>query len=280
VPAAGDASFFTELPPEAARLLLALLCAHFFVDFVLQTDREARAVERLERGVIARHAALHAIAPAVVAFPLPGVWLPGFAIAIGVSHGVIDAFKSLVLRALCAAPTQRPVARWLTVFAVDQLLHVAVIAALVRLIPAGAIDPWWMWDAATGIKSGLLVVVLGFLLSVPVGGVVIGRMTMPFDHQIRLRGWKTGDKTGGLRDGGRTIGLLERTVIYFLVVSGNPGGVGFLIAAKSIFRFGELRDRANRMEAEYFLIGTLMSFAWAVAVSVAAVWLLERLPAG
>jgi len=44
------------------------------------------------------------------------------------------------------------------------------------------------------------------------------------------------------------------------VLAGYPGGIGWLIAAKSIFRFGELKDPAQRMEAEYIIIGTLMSF--------------------
>lgn len=49
----------------------------------------------------------------------------------------------------------------------------------------------------------------------------------------------------------------------------TPSAIGFLIAAKSVFRFGELSDRANRLEAEYITIGTLLSFAIGVAVSMA-----------
>lgn len=36
--------------------------------------------------------------------------------------------------------------------------------------------------------------------------------------------------------------------------------VGFLLAAKSVFRFGDLRDDQDRKRTEYVLIGTLLSF--------------------
>ena len=47
----------------------------------------------------------------------------------------------------------------------------------------------------------------------------------------------------------------------------QPSAIGFLIAAKSVFRFGELRERSNRMEAEYIIIGTMMSFIWGLSVA-------------
>ncbi len=49
--------------------------------------------------------------------------------------------------------------------------------------------------------------------------------------------------------------------------------MGFFIAAKSIFRFGELKDHENRMEAEYITIGTMLSFSWGVAYNA---WLTKH----
>jgi hypothetical protein len=49
---------------------------------------------------------------------------------------------------------------------------------------------------------------------------------------------------------------------------GEPGAIGFLIAAKSILRFGELR--AHRKEAEYVIIGTMWSFVCGLLVALAA----------
>ena len=69
-------------------------------------------------------------------------------------------------------------------------------------------------------------------------------------------------RNNGLRDGGRQIGLLERGLISALLLLDHPLGVGFLIAAKSILRFGTAtRDQRT---AEYVIIGTLASFGWAI----------------
>jgi hypothetical protein len=58
-------------------------------------------------------------------------------------------------------------------------------------------------------------------------------------------------------------------------MTGQIEGVGFLVAAKSVFRFGELTDHQNRLEAEYITIGTLMSFSWGFAVSLLTKLLIE-----
>ena len=55
-------------------------------------------------------------------------------------------------------------------------------------------------------------------------------------------------------------------LILFLIH--QPMGIGFLIAAKSILRFGEIKERKDRMFAEYVLIGTLLSFTWVLVVAI------------
>ncbi len=64
-----------------------------------------------------------------------------------------------------------------------------------------------------------------------------------------------------------------------LVLAGEPDGIGFLIAAKSILRFNELAGDADRHVSEYVIIGTLASFAWAIATGYATVAALHALGA-
>jgi hypothetical protein len=52
-----------------------------------------------------------------------------------------------------------------------------------------------------------------------------------------------------------------------LFLIGQPGGVGFLVAAKSVLRLGEVTDKRHRMDAEYIIIGTLMSFGWGILIA-------------
>jgi len=48
-----------------------------------------------------------------------------------------------------------------------------------------------------------------------------------------------------------------------------------LIAAKSIFRFGEIKEPKYRREAEYIIIGTLMSFSYGILISYATKYFLN-----
>lgn len=63
---------------------------------------------------------------------------------------------------------------------------------------------------------------------------------------------------------GKWIGYLERILILTFILAGHLEGVGFLLAAKSIFRFGELNKAKEIKITEYVLIGTLTSFSIAI----------------
>ncbi len=76
-------------------------------------------------------------------------------------------------------------------------------------------------------------------------------------------------KIDGLKGGGARIGSLERAMIFLLIFINQPAGIGFLVAAKSILRFEEAK---NKKLAEYVLIGTLMSFSLAIAIASMSKW--------
>ncbi|MFZ0597577.1 MAG: DUF3307 domain-containing protein, partial [Flavobacterium sp.] len=53
--------------------------------------------------------------------------------------------------------------------------------------------------------------------------------------------------------------------------------IGFLLAAKSIFRFGDLKEAKDRKLTEYVLIGTLISFGTAIIAALIVQALLLQL---
>jgi hypothetical protein len=61
---------------------------------------------------------------------------------------------------------------------------------------------------------------------------------------------------------------LERLFVFLFVVTGHWEGIGFLLAAKSVFRFGDLKESKDRKLTEYILIGTLLSFGFATATGM------------
>ena len=76
------------------------------------------------------------------------------------------------------------------------------------------------------------------------------------------------DKDNSLQNAGNVIGILERLFVFYFVVNGNYDAIGFLLAAKSIFRFGDLKEAKDRKLTEYVLIGTLLSFGLAFVTAL------------
>lgn len=72
-----------------------------------------------------------------------------------------------------------------------------------------------------------------------------------------------------LPNAGQWIGYIERILILTFVLIGSIEGVGFLLAAKSVFRFGELNKAKEIRTTEYVLIGTLASFTIAILTGIA-----------
>lgn len=65
---------------------------------------------------------------------------------------------------------------------------------------------------------------------------------------------------------GKLIGYLERCLILIFVLLSQYEAIGFLIAAKSILRFGEASSGTEK--SEYVLAGTLLSLAFALLLGI------------
>ncbi|MEX1037577.1 MAG: hypothetical protein WDZ96_01820 [Acidimicrobiia bacterium] len=73
---------------------------------------------------------------------------------------------------------------------------------------------------------------------------------------------------------GRWIGILERLLVFVLVISGQAAAAGIVVAAKSILRFPEISSKPKQIAPEYVLIGSLASWLLAFAAGAAvAAWL-------
>ncbi len=236
---------------------LSLLVAHLAGDFALRSGPdvgEHRSGSRLLG---------HAAVIAGLSFLLAGRW-QAWAIPVVTltSHAMIDWMMA-----------RRP-GRSAAMFVLDQAAHVAVIAALI-LFPGLASEhsSWLLW---CGNRWGqVLILAAGAILCVRVAGVLVGYLVRPYLDEIEKVQAHSAAAIRGLSVGGRVIGQWERALILLFLLMNLPAAIGFLITAKSIFRFGELKDRENRMEAEYITIGTLMSFTLAIGTAWLTVQLLR-----
>lgn len=234
----------------------ALLFAHILADFVFQTNW---IVANKHRPLIfALHVALVFVSAAVVLGhwqPTGLAWLGGLALL----HGVIDLAKRLSR------------ATGLAGFLLDQGAHLASLIALAALAPTLWADGIWAGRLPDqNLPLDAFAFAGGFILATRAGGFAVGALLSPY---------RDVDLPQGLEHGGQLIGLLERAMIFLMVLAGEPAGIGFLIAAKSVLRLeatfadGIKHHRA----AEYIIIGTLASFAWAMAASFATVHLRQTL---
>ena len=133
----------------------------------------------------------------------------------------------------------------------------------------------------TSVIWKVLIIVAGVLLLTLLGGILIGLFLKPFQKQLNKKFRPNSLRpVEGLKDGGKYIGYLERLLIFVFILTEQFAGVGFLIAAKSILRFGEIKDNENRKQAEYIIIGTFASFLYAIVVSLAVRSLLQVPPPG
>lgn len=250
------------MEPYFWTVFLPLLTAHVLADFVFQSDEDV-ARKHLPR-VLLRHVAI-VTAASYVLLGVPAAWLP--VVVIFSTHLAIDYAKIKIGRDN------------LTAFSIDQLAHLLVIAGLAAAPAVGSTSSLWGAFFGDGYYV-VLAFIAGATIVVGVGAVVVGKAVDPFLIQMRATHEESTERPiprHGFEEGGRLIGQLERALILVFVLANQLAAVGFLIAAKSILRIGEVKDRSHRMEAEYIIIGTLVSFLWGLAASFATQWLLGRL---
>jgi hypothetical protein len=246
-----------QMDEIAKEILICLLAAHFLADFVFQSD--ADALRKRRPLILIKHAFIVAASSYVIC----GIWdLWQIPLVIFLTHGLVDYIKATVKNENASA------------FILDQVVHLAIITALIiivgtKIIQINKAATFWVELLGKGFLD-FLIVVSGLAVSIKAGGVLIGLAVKPFTDELQKEQERTGTEGAvrrGFESGGKIIGYLERSLIFLFMLTGQPGGIGFLIAAKSIFRFGEIRDRQNRLEAEYIIIGTLMSFGYGILIA-------------
>jgi len=218
-----------------------LIVAHLIGDFVLQPNSwvEDRKQKKYGSLYLYLHGLVHFCLVLCLNFDRNYIWA---AAAIGAGHIILDGAKAYI--------KEYP----LNTFMIDQILHLGIILVA--------------WMLLEGICPGCLIssflqhpvywwILAGYLLNIFMYPRLIAiatekwRAFVPPDREI-------------LYKAGRWIGIIERCLIFTFILLGQFSAVGFLLAAKSIFRFGDLRESRDKGHTEYVLIGSLLSFSLAV----------------
>lgn len=259
-----------SLLPSLPLTVLLLLLAHLLGDFILQPGSWVRQKARsgFKAPTFWYHLLLHGLLSWVLMADLR-FW--PWAVLLALLHGAIDQLKYLKERKAGASSVtfKRHWFWWdqllhlITLLGIAVLWHTWQLAQLTKTASvcavlaqtAQAIGDWWTPDHI------LLITMILFLTS---PSAIIIRMlitgwTPSYNNQL---------ETDSLKNAGTYIGMLERLFVFTFLVCGQFSAVGFLLAAKSIFRFGDLKAARDRKLTEYVLIGTLLSFGLAIMAAL------------
>lgn len=230
-------------------ILFRLIVAHLIGDFLLQPTAwiEDKRKNKLRSGYLYIHGAIHG----VLAYLLLAEWSNWYIpLAIALSHIIIDSWK------ISSKENTKN-------FIIDQLFHgiVLIISWLIVDEKAKALN-----DIIGDLyqEKNIWIVTMGYM-------VVI--WPMRFVIALATNRWRKEIQNDGLMDAGKWVGQIERILILTFVIINKFEAIGFLIAAKSVFRFSDINK--DRKEAEYILIGTLLSFALSIVWGIILTYLLK-----
>lgn len=217
-------------------LLIKLILAHLIGDFLLQPNSwvKEKEIKRLMAWQLYVHIVVHFVLILLL------VWDISFlkwALILSVSHFLTDILKLYFQK----VKTKR---LW---FFADQVIHFVFIFMIWSLSQRSCCHL-----PAMNTEYCLILITFVYFLTQPASVIVksvVSRWT-PAD---------TIDNSGSLQNAGNLIGIMERMFVFAFVVTGQMEAIGFLIAAKSVFRFGDLKEARDRKLTEYVLIGTLLS---------------------
>ena len=234
-------------------MLLRLLIAHLLGDFLLQ--RKSWINDKIANKWTSGSLYLHVLIIGTLTYLFSGrfnnLWIP---LIVMFSHYFTDVWKSYK-------------GEELRFFLIDQFFHFLVLLMAWYFYVMPEIDLIAILTAIFIIQN-ILTFILAYIFVIWPAGYLIAKITKPWQEQIE------GNK--GLKDAGRWIGMIERILILTFVLINQFTGIGFLIAAKSILRFSDIKNPDDRKEAEYILLGTMVSFIVAIFAGLLAVQIIKH----
>ena len=226
-------------------LFIKVLLAHLLGDFIWQPNSWVanKEVKKHKSIYLYLHILLHGV---LVALLVGEIQFIPYAILIAVTHGIIDVIKLSFQK----TNTKR---NW---FLIDQMAHILILIGVVLLYENQQIDLNWFTSQFWILITGILFLTKPTSIFIK---TIISIWAPENDNNFQ---------DNSLANAGNYIGTLERLFVFCFILTGHFEAIGFLLAAKSIFRFGDLKEAKDRKLTEYVLIGTLISFGIAIVTGL------------
>ena len=238
-------------------ILIKLFLSHIITDFVFQPD--AWVDDKKTNIWKSVKLYIHGCLAGILAYMFVGsweiLWLP---IIVGATHIVIDGYKSKFEENL-------------TIFLVDQVSHI-IILILCWIV----IIQYNLQDALE--LSRLIILSDKFLVYLFAYSLILWPSSKLMKRILSSINIKFGENVDtGHKNVGLWIGMIERILILTFILQNNYQIIGFLIAAKSIFRHRYNGIKNSQVTIEYILLGTMLSFLIAIIVGLLSNTILSSL---
>jgi len=230
-------------------LTLKLVLAHIIGDFLIQSDNWIKDKEekKVKSKYLYWHLVVHLVALLIV-LQFNFKYIVGILLIV-FSHYIIDLIKLSLNNKL----NER------VLFFSDQILHFLVIIAVVYFYTPFTIE------FSKVFEPTIILLITAILCCTIVASIVMKVVISRWNPENNV---SNSNKTSASLDkAGSYIGMLERLFIFGFILANQWAGIGFLLAAKSVFRFGDLSKAMDRKLTEYILIGTLLSFGFAIIIA-------------
>lgn len=222
-------------------IILKFLIAHLIGDFLFQPDIWVK--EKLKHKVKSKYLYFHILVHTVALLLIFQFQYLPYLVLIIISHYLVDLAKIYF--------TKKRNRNYL--FILDQILHIGII-----LIVSYLIQPY---SFPIEINNFYLLLVVFLILTTYTSSVIVKLIVGKWNKEVDF-------KHKSINGAGKFIGILERLFVFSFVLLDTWSAIGFLITAKSVFRFGDLNEGKNRKLTEYVLIGTLLSFGLAILLGI------------
>lgn len=229
-------------------ILLKLFLSHIITDFIFQPDTWVNDKKTNIWKSVKLY--IHGCLAGILAYMFAGsweiLWLP---IIVGATHIVIDAYKSKFEENL-------------TMFLVDQVSHIIILILCWIVIIQYNLQDILILLRLIISNDKFLVYIFAYSLILWPSGKLIKRIL----SSINIKFGENIDT--GYMNVGLWIGMIERILILTFILQNNYQIIGFLFAAKSIFRHRYNGLKNSQITIEYILLGTMLSFLIAIIVGL------------
>lgn len=237
-------------------ILVKLIAAHLVGDFIFQPDKMCEYKESHNIAVKFSWIGFHSVIQGLFTYLFLADWsnwlIP---LIVGGAHFFIDGLKTF-------SPN-----KGFVTFISDQIAHFVALFLI-----------WWLFYVVGDFLAPVNQYILSFktwviftcFVAILSPTAIFIKMFLSYEK------WTPeGVDYKGLPNAGKWIGYLERILIMIFIYTNNIEGIGFLLTAKSIFRFGELNKSRDIKITEYVLIGTFLSFTIAIMLGYGSNWIIS-----